>query len=144
MNKKLFRKPSAAMLGGVCAGLGEYFALDPMLIRVFIVLWAVTGGSAFLLYLVLWVVIPLEVDSAPMKLDERIKMVSQEMSVVFQHPNAQLIIFAGIGLIGMGAFFLIQQAGFPWLSWFRWDWIWPVILVLAGLFILFRALTKKK
>jgi phage shock protein C len=143
MNKKLFRKPIGAMLGGVCAGLGEYVGIDPLFIRIFFVLWAVTGGSAFLVYLILWVVIPTEGDTSLMKLDDRIKLVGQEVSAVFQHPNSQLVVFAGIGLIGMGAYFLLQQADFPWLSWFRWDLVWPIILVLAGIFILVRSLTRK-
>ena len=78
-----------------------------------------------------------------MKLDDRIKLVGQEISAVFQHPNSQLVVFAGIGLIGMGAYYLLQQAGFAWFSWFRWDLVWPVILVLAGIIILVRALTRK-
>jgi phage shock protein C len=143
MNKKLFRKPIGAMLGGVCAGLGEFVGIDPLFIRIFFVLWAVTGGNAFLVYLILWVVIPVEGDASPMKLDDRIKLVGQEVSAVFQHPNSQLVVFAGIGLIGMGAYFLLQLADFPWLGWFRWDLVWPIILVLAGIFILVRALTHK-
>jgi len=143
MNKKLFRKPIGAMLGGVCAGLGEYLGINPLFIRVFFVLWAVTGGSAFLVYLVLWVVIPVEGDTSPMTLDARIKQVGRDISEVARRPNSQLVIFAGIGLIGMGAFYLLQQAGFPWSNWFKWDLIWPVILVLAGIVILVRSLTRK-
>ena len=143
MNKKLFRKPVGAILGGVCAGIAEYLGIDPLFIRLFIVLWAVTGGSAFLVYLVLWVVIPAEGDMSQMNLDGRIKQVGKEISEVARHPNSQLIVFAGVGLIGMGVFFILQQAGFPWSGWFNREVIWPVVLVLAGIALLVRSLTRK-
>jgi len=144
MNKKLFRKPVGAMLGGVCAGLGEYLGIDPLFLRLFLVLWAVSGGSAFLVYLILWVVMPLEGDTSPMDLNARIKQVGRDISEITRNPNPQLIVFAGVGLIGMGGFFLLQQSGFPWFNWFNWDLIWPVVLVLAGIIILIRAFTRKK
>jgi phage shock protein C len=143
MNKKLFRTQQGSMLGGVGSGLGDYLRIDPLFIRIFFVLWAVTGGSAVLVYLILWVVIPAEGDEAPMKLDDRIRRVGQELSAAFQHPNSQLVIFAGIGLIGMGAYYLLRQANFVWLEWFRWDLVWPLFLVLAGIVVLVRALTRK-
>jgi phage shock protein C len=143
MNKKLFRKPVGAMLGGVSSGLGEYLGIDPLFIRLFFVLWAVTGGSAYLVYLILWAVMPVEGDLAPMNLDGRIKQVGREISEVARHPNPQLVIFAGVGLIGMGIFFILQQVGFPWSGWFRWELIWPVVLVLAGIALLIRSLTRK-
>jgi phage shock protein C len=143
MNKKLFRKPLNAMLGGVCAGLGEYLGIDPLFIRLFLVLWAVTGGSVVLVYLILWVVIPAEGDDSPMNLDLRIKQVGREISEVARHPNSQLITFAGVGLIGMGVLFLLQQSGYFWSQWFNWDLIWPVVLVLVGATILIRSLIRK-
>lgn len=57
--KKLYRSTDA-MLGGVCAGIGEYFDLDPTLIRLaFIVLSIATVLVPSLIgYLILWIVIP--------------------------------------------------------------------------------------
>lgn len=45
-------------IGGVCGGLGEFFALDPLLFRVAFVVLAFVGGLGVLLYVVLWLVIP--------------------------------------------------------------------------------------
>ena len=53
------RSSSQRMLGGVCAGLAEYFNVDLHLVRAGAVLAAfVTGGTAMLLYLALWMLIP--------------------------------------------------------------------------------------
>jgi phage shock protein C len=143
MNKKLFRKQMGAMLGGVCAGLSEYLGIDPIFIRIFFVLWAVTGGGAVLVYLILWAVIPAEGETSTVNLDGRIKQVGREISEVARHPNPQLIIFAGIGLIGMGVFYILQQAGFPWSGWFNWEVIWPAVLILAGIALLARTLIRR-
>ncbi|WP_241386580.1 PspC domain-containing protein [Rhodococcus sp. CH91] len=53
------RSSSQRMLGGVCAGLADYFGVDLNLVRAGAVLAAfVTGGTAVLLYLALWMLIP--------------------------------------------------------------------------------------
>ncbi len=58
MDKRLFRSRTDRMIGGVCGGLGNYFSVDPSLIRLAFVLLLVFGGSGFLLYLILWIVLP--------------------------------------------------------------------------------------
>jgi phage shock protein PspC (stress-responsive transcriptional regulator) len=59
MTKKLFRSRNNRMIGGVCGGLGEYFNVDPTLIRVVFVFLLLPGGFPGLLpYLVLWAVVP--------------------------------------------------------------------------------------
>ena len=46
------------MLGGVCGGLAEYSGIDTVLWRVGFVALALLGGSGFLVYLLLWVLMP--------------------------------------------------------------------------------------
>lgn len=56
--KKLYRSKNR-MLGGVCAGLAEYFNIDPTLARVVaVVLFFFPAIPAFLCYLVAWLLIP--------------------------------------------------------------------------------------
>ncbi len=49
---------SDRMIAGVCGGLGEFFALDPVLFRAAFLVLAVIGGLGILLYLALWLLIP--------------------------------------------------------------------------------------
>ncbi len=60
MNRRLYRSRTDAMLGGVCGGLGQYLNVDPTIIRLILVLMALMGGHGILVYLILWLVIPLE------------------------------------------------------------------------------------
>jgi phage shock protein C len=63
--KVLVRRRKGRMLGGVCAGLAEYFGLDVTLVRVIVAVVAViTGGAGVLAYLVAWAIIPEEGEKA--------------------------------------------------------------------------------
>jgi len=56
--KKLFRDTEYGKLGGVCEGLGYYFGIDPVWIRLAFAIAFFVFGSGFLLYIILWIVIP--------------------------------------------------------------------------------------
>jgi phage shock protein PspC (stress-responsive transcriptional regulator) len=56
--KRLYRSRTDRKLAGVCGGLGEYFNLDPTLVRVLFVLATLAGGPGLILYIVLWLVMP--------------------------------------------------------------------------------------
>lgn len=57
--KKLYKDSSNKMIAGVCAGLADYFNLDVSLVRVVFAVLAFVGvGSPFLIYLILWIVLP--------------------------------------------------------------------------------------
>jgi phage shock protein C len=60
--KKLYRSRHDRMFGGVCAGLGEFFGIDPTLVRLFFVFAALLGwaGALFVLYLAMLIVVPEE------------------------------------------------------------------------------------
>ena len=62
--KKLHRPHEDRKIAGVCAGLGEFLELDPVLFRAAFLVLAVIGGLGILLYLVLWLLIPGPADAA--------------------------------------------------------------------------------
>lgn len=57
--KRLYRSGRDKMLGGVCSGLGEYFNIDPTLIRLAIIIAVFGAGAGLLAYLIAWIIIPL-------------------------------------------------------------------------------------
>jgi len=59
--KKLFRiKGEGSMLGGVCAGLAEYFDIDVTLVRLLFVIALITPVPALIPYVVMWVIMPVK------------------------------------------------------------------------------------
>ena len=57
--KKLYRSQNEKMLGGVCGGLAEYFGIDPTWVRLIFIFFTFLAGFALILYLIMWVVVPL-------------------------------------------------------------------------------------
>jgi phage shock protein C len=58
--KRLYRSRHDRMIGGLCGGLGEYFGIDPTVVRLLFVLATLVGGHGILAYLILLVIVPLE------------------------------------------------------------------------------------
>ena len=59
MTDRLYRSPDDRMLAGVAGGLAENWNIDPSLVRiVWAVLTVLTGGLAFLVYVVMAIVVP--------------------------------------------------------------------------------------
>lgn len=66
MEKKLYRVREGKILCGVCGGIGEYFNIDPTLIRLAAVLLSCAGFSRVVAYIVAAVIVPekpLEINS---------------------------------------------------------------------------------
>ncbi len=60
-SKKLYRSRNNRMIAGVCAGLADFFGIDPTVVRLIFVAGTLLGfGSFVLIYLVLFIVVPEE------------------------------------------------------------------------------------
>ena len=58
MNDRLYKSNHNKIIDGVCAGIAEYFGIDPTLIRLGWVLFCAMGGSGFLAYIIAAIIIP--------------------------------------------------------------------------------------
>ncbi|KPL17064.1 MAG: hypothetical protein AMJ92_12195 [candidate division Zixibacteria bacterium SM23_81] len=56
--KRLYRSRKDRKLAGVCGGIGEYFDVDPVLIRLLWIFFTLAGGGGVLAYLIAWLVVP--------------------------------------------------------------------------------------
>ena len=57
--KRLYRAAEKdSMVGGVCAGIADYFEIDPTIVRLLWVLFIFGWGTGLLAYLILWIVVP--------------------------------------------------------------------------------------
>ncbi len=56
--KRLYRSITDRKIAGVCGGLGEYFEIDPSLMRVLAVAFVLAGGSGLLAYILAWIIVP--------------------------------------------------------------------------------------
>ena len=138
MNRRLYRSTTDQMLGGVCGGLGDYLGIDPTFVRIFFFVMIFGGGFGFWVYLVLWVLIPVEGDSEPRDFGERVRDVGDDFATAVSRPHPKSGLIVGGGLILLGVFWLVEQLNIRWLWWWDFDVLWPVLLIVAGGLLLFR------
>ena len=58
MAKKLYRSKDDRKIAGVCGGLGEYFDIDPTIIRLIWLAMLFAVGSGVLAYIIAWIIVP--------------------------------------------------------------------------------------
>lgn len=56
--RRLYRSRTDRVVAGVAGGLGEYFAIDPIWVRIGFVLLTIGGGAGILIYLIMWLLVP--------------------------------------------------------------------------------------
>lgn len=126
---RLMRSDTDKMIAGVCGGLAAYLGVDPVLVRLAFVILLLASGVGLALYVILWIVMP-----TASRVPPEIRIMDEEMP---GDPSAYKTRFSpsatvGVLLILFGAFFLLSQmGGMP-------GYIWPIILIAAGLFYLVR------
>jgi phage shock protein C len=61
--QRLSRSSSDRMVAGVAGGIAKYFNVDPTLVRLAFVALALAGGPGVLLYIIMWIVMPVELSA---------------------------------------------------------------------------------
>lgn len=127
----LYRHPHDRRLAGVCGGLGEYFNIDPVLIRlVWLIAAFSTAGAAIFVYIILWLLLPVGTAATG----------RQQQAVVNQQQLRPVALF----LILLGFMWLLANTGIlPSL----WDGFrrlmsvlfWPGVLIFLGWLLLSRS-----
>jgi len=138
------------MIGGVCGGLARYLRIDATLVRLFFILLALGGsGIGVFVYLLLWIIVPLEgqkrdtslqdnVRTGSEEIAERTRQMGDELRNIVRNPNPRAGLLIGAALIVLGIIFLLENLKLPWLNWLNYDVIWPILLVLGGIALLIR------
>ena len=155
MNRRLYRSHLDSVLGGVAGGVAEYLDADPTIIRVVWALLAlVTGGVFFILYIVMWIVVPYGPEAGEVPAGDPAAPTQDAATPGSASPstwNAQPYrrsprrgSGAGSWIFGLilgviGLYFLGLEL-FPALNVGR---LWPLGLVLLGLVLLVGALRRR-
>ncbi len=140
-NVKLYRSVSNQMIGGVCGGLGAYVNIDPVFVRLLFVLLLFGSDFGFILYLLLWILIPEEGKDYGFKDDsfsDRLKSMGNDVQKAVTQPHPQSGLILGAGLIIIGGILFLDRLNFSWLSWMDFDILWPLILIAGGIVLLIR------
>lgn len=151
MEKKLYRDEQHKTIGGVCAGLAEYFGVDISVVRLLFVLALVFKGGGFLIYVILWIVLPKKPFNYVPPVDYTVPPGSPFQSSAPYQPTPVFVpqvkkgpstasIIGGLVLILLGGGFLLDEFNIiPDWDFEQW---WPVILVVIGLVLMLKSSSK--
>ena len=137
------------MIGGVAGGIGEATNLDPTFIRILFILLVLVGGGGVILYIILWIVLPLNdlntynVNSNIMEENKTQEKgqgpdFSQNTTKFKKKDEGSLI--AGLILITLGIIFLVIR----YIPRIDFGDLWPVILIVIGIVLLRNAFVSNK
>ena len=113
------------VLGGVAGGLGRYFGLDPVLLRIAFVVLAFAGGGGVLLYVVCWIAIPEEKEG-------------EDLGSVPPAGADTLRLVAGGTLIVLGVLLLLNLS-IPHVA----KYLWPLALIAIGVGVLVQSSVRR-
>lgn len=91
--KRLYRDPERSYIAGVCSGLGEYFSIDPIVLRIVFLVLIFFKGFGLILYAILWIAVPraltprqrLEMKGEPINISNIEKTIREESSQIRQN-----------------------------------------------------------
>jgi phage shock protein PspC (stress-responsive transcriptional regulator) len=126
MAKKLYRSRESTYIGGVCGGLGEYFDIDPLVVRIITVILALAKGIGIIAYIIAWIAIPRRPEG--------------EQAVGAPPKSSLAKYIPGLILVVVGLVFLIDNI----FWWFNFGVIWPLGLIAVGLLLIFKSTNDKK
>jgi phage shock protein C len=135
--KKLYRSKENRIIFGVCGGLGEYFEVDPLIVRVLFVILSLINGVGIIAYLILAVVVPEDNKDKKAKkggveeVQEKTQDLAEELKTNSWLKNSKNIFGLVIVLIGINVLFeqVFQYSPFAWINW---GIVWGLLIILIG------------
>ena len=134
-SKKLYRSTEGRMLGGVCAGIGEYLSVDPVLFRIGFGVLSI-NGIGIIVYLLAWLIIP-DRESMELKGEDLMRANLDEIGEQAKRIGGKFGAGEGGGpilgvlMVCAGIFFLASNfihipAGLTW----------PLVIIAVGVYLL--------
>lgn len=151
MTNRLYRSRKDRLIGGVCGGLGVYFGIDPVIVRLVFVVLSIWGGLGLLGYLILWIIIPPEeragavshevISGNVSEIEQRAQDFATEARNTFSGKTtapAERTMWAAVALIVVGAILLVGNVFV--IPVHR---LWPAALVLLGVYLIYQAARRR-
>lgn len=147
MTKQLYRSQTNRIIAGVAGGLGEYFAIDPIIFRLLFLVLTFGGGAGVLLYLIAWIIIPEDTTAAKdetkhtrdvkKEVEDKVETIARDVTEAgkrISQGSQEHNTIGGLVLLALGVLFLVQN-----LTEFDvWGNFWPILLIALGLGIIIR------
>jgi phage shock protein C len=135
--QRLYRSKENKVIGGVCGGIGEYFDIDPVWVRLVFVLLIFADGIGILAYLIAWIMIPKNPEQKEMKKTKAevvAEKVTTKVEKVAGRRYSESTFILGVIIVLIGVAFLMHSM----FSWFSFHYVWPAAIILLGLYLVVK------
>ena len=132
---RLYRSHDDSVIAGVCGGLGEYFRIDSVLIRIAFVLLIFAGGLGILAYILGWIFIPEAPDEGEGAGGAAPASTFDRAADALGPERRSGAVVLGLLFVGLGILFLLDVA---WPDFLSWEYVWPIALIAVGAAIVLR------
>ncbi|HBF39473.1 MAG TPA: hypothetical protein DDW50_19405 [Firmicutes bacterium] len=141
-DKRLRRSAGNKIIGGLCGGLGDYFNIDPTIIRL---IWVVAtfwmGFTSVIAYFIGLIVVSITEDkNVPAADSQPVREEKAENPEAGARIPSRFNMIWGWLIIGVGVIMLLQTLGF--FSRFK-EYFFPGILIIAGVWVLIRGMKRR-
>lgn len=156
--KKVFRSSSDRVVLGICGGLGEYFEIDAVILRILFVMLTFAGGSGIFIYIILAFIIPenqhgSKLNASTKAREEKMhQFVSQATDQTkdlieelkrkkklkcnsrhgFRNILGLIIVLLGLNLLAKQLFHISL------FHWVDFDYVGPTLIMLLGFYVIFK------
>ncbi len=127
-SKKLYRSDRSKVIAGVCGGIGEYFGIDPVIVRIVAIVLVFAKGIGLIAYAAGWILIPRTPPGLVQEGEQR------------PEPSEMRKYIPGLLLIIVGLAFLLNKV----FWWFSWGVFWPLIIIAIGAAMIWRSSTHRE
>ncbi|MCF8230346.1 MAG: PspC domain-containing protein [Bacteroidales bacterium] len=146
----LYRSRTDSVIGGIAGGIANYLNTDPTIIRILFVLLAIFGGGGVLIYIILWIAVPIEPAYSyhNMQQDQKDGAKAKQNTTAWDRDKNSTVfpkkqdgsLIAGLALIAVGVIFLVDR----FVPRIDFEDLWPIILLVAGIALIRISYTSKK
>ncbi len=151
MEKKLYRSRNKKVVAGIAGGLGDYLDVDPVIIRIIIVLITIFQGVGLLVYIIMWIVVPEEpydvskVSAEPKYSEDtgqstETNFAGNSSNETKPEKSSNGRIIFGVILIFIGIVFLFER----FIPFFDFEFIFAIGMVALGLALIFNFFNKSE
>jgi phage shock protein PspC (stress-responsive transcriptional regulator) len=142
MERRLTRSKTNRMIFGVCGGLGEYFGIDPTLVRLAFVLLTLANGVGLVIYIILAIIMPSgeSIEVAPGSYENRAQSTGESHGQPGERgrERSERNRLLGTLLLIVGIYLLLERLRIFRIFWWLDEMFLPAILILGGSWLLLK------
>ncbi|MDD5417895.1 MAG: PspC domain-containing protein [Candidatus Nanoarchaeia archaeon] len=136
--RKLYRSKTNRVIAGICGGIGEYFNIDPVIIRILWVLFTLAGGSGIIAYIIAWVIIPEEKDKSIAEKFSNAEKNGKHYKME-KNEKAKILMLLGIFIIIVGLGFVLRNVFSNWFGFFNLGGFFlPGVIIVIGIILVIK------